>query len=481
MKTALKKITEKKENGRIYTPGYIVKAILDMSGYSGRTILKKHVIDNSCGDGAFLREIVRRYCAEAKAADMSPSEIRMDLTTYIHGIEIERSERDKCIDNVNSAASEFHIVDIAWDILCEDALTIHKYDKKMDFVLGNPPYVRVHHLGNLLEDIKKFAFAQDGMTDLFIIFYEIGIRMLSPNGVLGYITPSSFYNSVAGTVMRKILLENQLLKKIVDLKHYQAFDATTYTTIVILQNGRKENTVEYYHFNPVKKCPEYVDTISSQDYWIGGKFYFAAKEDLGRLKKIFNNRAKCGIMVKNGYATLCDSVFVGDFEFESPFVIPVIKASKGIVKKIIFPYDKNSKLISEDEIKKDAALYSYLLSRKDMLTKRSNEKDAEKFWYAFGRSQAINDTFKDKLTMNALMRDENDLKFADAPAGVGVYGGLYLVSDSIPPEKMKAVLKTQEFSAYVALLSKYKSGGYYTFSSKDVKAYLDYKFSYDGG
>ncbi|MFG6319101.1 MAG: hypothetical protein K1W33_04465 [Clostridia bacterium] len=38
----------------------------------------------------------------------------------------------------------------------------------------------------------------------------------------------------------------------------------------------------------------------------------------------------------------------------------------------------------------------------------------------------------------------------------------------------------EEFGEYVSLLGKYKSGGYYTFSSKDVKTYLDYKIGKKG-
>ena len=51
----------KKSKGRVYTPEYIVKNILDMAHYIGKNMFKKHVIDNSCGDGAFLCEIVCGY------------------------------------------------------------------------------------------------------------------------------------------------------------------------------------------------------------------------------------------------------------------------------------------------------------------------------------------------------------------------------------------------------------------------------------
>ena len=47
----------KKSKGRVYTPDYIVNNILDMANYFGDNIFEKHVIDNSCGDGAFICEI----------------------------------------------------------------------------------------------------------------------------------------------------------------------------------------------------------------------------------------------------------------------------------------------------------------------------------------------------------------------------------------------------------------------------------------
>ena len=55
-----------KDFGQVFTPSNIVKDVLDAAGYKGENILKKHVIDNSCGDGAFLIEIVERYIKSFK-------------------------------------------------------------------------------------------------------------------------------------------------------------------------------------------------------------------------------------------------------------------------------------------------------------------------------------------------------------------------------------------------------------------------------
>ena len=115
------------------------------------------------------------------------------------------------------------------------------------------------------------------------------------------------------------------------------------------------------------------------------------------------------------------------------------------------------------------------------MQKRTNEKSDEKYWYAFGRSQALKDTYRDKLSINTLLRTINDWKIILAPKGTGVYSGLYITSKTISYEAIENALKSEEFISYITLLGKYKSGGYYTFSSKDVKSYLDYKFAYKGG
>ena len=476
-----KSISIEKSNGRFYTPQFIVENILDMSGYYGVGIVKKHVIDNSCGDGAFLVAVVKRYCESAKQLGLSNDEIAKDLCLYVHGIEIDKEECEKCIRNVSGVAQFFGIPSVKWDIRCADTMEVNDYNGKMDFVLGNPPYVRVHNVGESFDRVKQFSFAQTGMTDFYIVFYEIGLKMLNESGVLGYITPSSFFNSLAGETLRKHLIKNNLIEKIIDLKHYQAFAATTYTTIVILKKAREDNIMSYYQFDEKNRIPYYIDSLTPDDFYICNNFYFSNINALHLLQKIFYNLGHCDVAVKNGFATLCDDVFIGDFDFDSAYIIPVIKASTGKRARIFYPYGKDSRLIPESEIQKDGNLYRYLLSHKRQLTKRSNENGTDAYWYAFGRSQAINDTYKNKLTVNTLLRSVSDLKLISAPAGVGVYSGLYLVGDMAKLEMAKKALMSDDFVAYISLLGKYKSGGYYTFSSKDVKAYLDYKLAYEGG
>ncbi len=471
-------ITMKKAKGRVYTPPNIVKNILDMVGYVGNRIPCKHIIDNSCGDGAFLKEIVRRYCTIALENFKNTETIANELAEYIHGIEIDQNAVNLCIKNLDIIVREYGIPPVRWDIRCCSTLTVDFYDNTMDYVVGNPPYVRVHNLGNSFNSVKNFSFAECGMTDLFIVFYEIGLRMLKRDGILGYISPSSFFNSVAGKRMRETFINENLLSKIVDFKHIQVFNTvTTYTTICILSKAQHDKSLDYYVYDEQQTKPHFVCNLLYSEIYIAGSFYFAEKAKLYTLKNILENPRKSKLLVKNGFATLNDGVFANNFNFKSRYIIPVIKASRGQSGSIIFPYTQSGKLIDLQTLSQDVELYSYLLQNKNKLQKRSLEANHNDDWYAYGRSQAIHDTFKDKIAINTLLRNADDLKIIDAPAGVGVYSGLYIIGSKADLSNAISALKDTNFIAYVEALGKYKSGGYYTFSSKDVKAYLDYKLN----
>lgn len=471
------KLTKVKHQGKVYTPDYLVKIILDRGHYCDETILKKHIIDPSAGDGQFMVEIVKRYCQEFRKSSDDLNTLKNELEKYIHAIEIDAEELRICEKRCSQTAEEFGVESVKWDFLNADTTTIDAYDGKMDYVVGNPPYVRIHNLRERATAVKEHLFCQNGMTDLYILFYEIGIKMLNKTGILAYISSSSFFTSLAGASMREYIYKNNLLVSICDLKHFQPFKASTYTAIVVLQKHNTYKNISYAEFNEETLMPIEIGELTPEDYWIDNKFYFADQKSLRFLRNVLECSDEYDFSVKNGYATLADKVFVGDFSFASRYIIPVVKASRGKATEAIYPYDMNGKLYSESELFEDANIKDYLLARKDMLVKRSNEKDSKKYWYAFGRSQGIIDTYKDKLSLNTLIKSKKDIKCLDCPPGTGVYSGLYVISETISLKKIKKILVSDNFCTFVSLLGKYKLGGCYTFSSKDVTAFLNYQLS----
>lgn len=457
-----------KDFGQVFTPIELVKDILDVSNYKGKGILKKHVIDNSCGNGAFLIEIIDRYIKEYYKEHSTYNGIKNEIETYIHGIEYDTEIWKECIYNLKEKCNEYNIQDVKFDILNKDALKTKKYNGKMDFVLGNPPYVRVHNLDKQYDSVKKYLFSKSGMTDLYIVFYEIGIKMLNKSGVLCYITPNSFYTSLAGKELRQYIMKNRNMEVVMDLGHYQPFNVTTYTTICKICKNKKFDVCKYFKYDTQSGKPQFISDIKYKDLFIDGNMILS--KDNGKYLKYlnYNVERESKVQVKNGFATLNDKIFIDSkFDFKKN-TIDVLKASTGQWKKCIYPYDENGKIIPFNKLNKK--LQKYLEEHHSELTQGDSKIDG--VWYGFGRSQAINDVKLNKIAINTCIKDIDSIKLNLVEENKGLYSGLYILTDK-PFEAVKEKICSQDFIEYLKLLNKCKSGGYYTFSSKDLSKFLN--------
>lgn len=462
-----------KHSGQVFTPDYLVAGILDEAGYSGPGILRKHCIENSCGDGAFLREIVKRYCLAYKEAHGTLTGVESELSTYIHGIEIDPLAYRCCLANLESTAKEAGISNCRFDIANEDTLQVSRFNGRMDYVIGNPPYVRVHNLAENFDTVKSFGFTNSGMTDMYLVFFEIGFNMLRDGGTLCYITPSSWINSVAGQSLRRYILQNRSLKSVIDLGHFQPFKSTTYTLISLFRKGCGGAGFEYNTYDSAESRKRFVDTIPFDEVNIGDAFYLADRPTLRTLRATIGSKCRQYVSVKNGFATLADKVFIADsFPFDE-YLIPVLKASTGKWHKAFYPYDSHGKPLSKETIFSRPAIRKYLESRKPELLKEKTEAENPE-WYLFGRTQALKDVSANKYAINICIKDVKSIKLNRVDAGCGVYSGLYILSD-IPFEHISGIILSDDFVRHIASLKKYKSGGYYTFNSKDLETYLNYR------
>lgn len=466
-----------KKNGQVFTPDFIVQSILNYCNYNDGQVIGKHIMDNSCGDGAFLRAIVERYIEAALRTGMPHAEIKSSLETYIHGIDNDKEAFDACKKNLSSIAEKYGIYDVQWDLYNISSLSLTKFNGKMDYVVGNPPYVRVHNLDSTYDEVKSYQFANGGMTDLYLVFFELGFNMLKQDGQLCYITPSSWLNSVAAENLRKYILQNRNLVSLIDLGHFQAFDnATAYTMISHFRKSYEGTRFDYYTYNGETHEREFVERLNLQDIYIDSYFYLSDSAHLNTLRKIKTGHPNKYVSVKNGFATLADSVFIGDDIPDSDITIKIVKGSTGKWYKCLFPYDKKGKALPEDTIFADKNVKNHFLSNKESLLKGKEEYPG---WYLFGRTQALADVFRPKLSVNSLVRTKSDFKLIELQKGEGVYSGLYVITDfEIDFDTIKEIIASDDFIEYIKILKKYKSGGYYTFSSKDLEQFINYSLTY---
>jgi type I restriction-modification system DNA methylase subunit len=117
-----------------------------------------------------------------------------------------------------------------------------------DIVIGNPPYIQ---LQKAFDDKRKYAdlykdcgFASFERTgDIYCLFYERGIQLLSHGGVLCYITSNKWMRANYGRSLRKYLAENTQAGILIDFGGFKVFDsATVDTNILLLQNSTPGKT-----------------------------------------------------------------------------------------------------------------------------------------------------------------------------------------------------------------------------------------------
>ena len=183
-----KKFKKEKNYGQIYTPTYIVESILKRIGFWADTnsiqILEKHIIDPSCGDGAFLQSIVKEILKVLKQYNIDESEYPKYFS-YVHGWELDAEEIQKCRENL------IKITPYAKSVQLENVNSLTKklteFDEKLfDFIVGNPPYIKVENLDDISRVLlKKYQLSED----MYLAFIELSLSNLKTNGKLGFITP----------------------------------------------------------------------------------------------------------------------------------------------------------------------------------------------------------------------------------------------------------------------------------------------------
>ncbi|GIV44189.1 MAG: DNA methyltransferase [Bacteroidia bacterium] len=475
--------------GQVYTPRFVVEKILSDIGFNHPKVLGKTILDPSCGDGCFLVVVAE------KIIELSPKETLQQNLEKIYGWDIDEQAIAYCLENLNNLIKNFDI-QVNWNIqVCNSLKKIIEFDtQKFDFIIGNPPYIRIQHLAeNERKFIQKFyKFCKSGSTDTYIAFYELCNFLLEKNGICGLITPNTFFYSETAKMMRAYFANKQSIIKITNYGDIQLFDnATTYSAITIF--GKQTN--ESFIFEQAKTLTEF-DTreisfqeIKNQKIWPLSANSNIKQEGI-KLKEI------CNIHV--GITTLCDKAYIfpiQEIENEPDFVLakthfkglvkiekailkPIIKASKlksstdKISQYVLFPYQKvngKHKIIPEETLKNKFPLaYNYLLSVKEELDKRDNGKPNPVAWYAFGRSQGLDTSFGKKILFSPMNDKPNFILIENEESTF--YSG-YCIKYDGDYNFLLEQLNSQRLADFIAVSSRDFRGGWKAYNKKALEEF----------
>lgn len=174
--------SNKKMRGGYYTPKPVAEFITRWAAPD----LNSRILEPSCGDGAFLRELSsRKEDVDVVAVELNPLEA--DKASVTSGFEITTD------DFFNVSALE-------------------RNGAGFDIVLGNPPFIRYQNFDSecrdrAFEQMKDYGFKPNKLTNIWVPFLVISANLLKKDGRLGMVIPAELLQVNYASECRKFLSE----------------------------------------------------------------------------------------------------------------------------------------------------------------------------------------------------------------------------------------------------------------------------------
>lgn len=130
---------------------------------------------------------------------------------------------------------------------------VFRTNKGFDVVIANPPYVRHEAITEMAPALRQRFTVAASRADLLIFFYEQGVNLLRPGGVLTLITSNKFYRAAYGSKLRPFLTDNLQIEILIDFGDAPVFEAVAYASILI---GRKGGGVGDHQIRACSWRPE---------------------------------------------------------------------------------------------------------------------------------------------------------------------------------------------------------------------------------
>ncbi|WP_433536717.1 Eco57I restriction-modification methylase domain-containing protein [Micromonospora sp. CA-249363] len=345
---------ESVEHGEVFTRRWVVDLILDLAGYTAdRDLAALVAVEPACGGGAFLAAMAARVSASCRKHDRP----LLDAKRAIRAFDLlasnvtasRRLVREVLVDE-GWSLPEARELATAW-LRQGDYLLDPYVQEDVDFVVGNPPYVRLEDVpADRMLAYRAACPTMTGRADLYVGFYERALRSLGPGGVLAFICADRWMRNQYGRQLRELISAGYSVDVTVTMHDVDAFEeqVSAYPAVTVVRRARQGGAVVVdtrRGFGP-QDAPELVESISATElaprasgryevarlpHWFtGGDSWPAGSPSRLALIDALNDRfppledVNTGTRVGIGVATGADSVFITtDADVEPGRLLPL--------------------------------------------------------------------------------------------------------------------------------------------------------------
>lgn len=398
--------------GAIFTKPEVVHFILDLVGYRSKENLQSlTMLEPSFGHGSFLLPIVDRLLDSWKEhGSDDPSELNDCLRAVELHAESFRVTKQALIAKLSEAGfSAQHAARLAQRWLVQGDFLLEPLTQQFDFVVGNPPYLRIERIPPPLMREYRLRYAtMFDRADIYIPFIERSLDLLTEGGRLGFICADRWTKNRYGGPLREKVAGKFHLESFIDMSNTQAFESEViaYPAITIIRRG-DSGVTSIASDPPIESA-----SLSSLANSLGNQ---ASANDDGKIIRIdgltqgkapwivtgcdssrllreieaeFPLLENVGCKVGIGVATGADKVFIALFEtldVEDDRKLP-LATTKDIAGGevswhglgVVNPFAESGKLV---DLEKYPRLAAYFAKHRDQLTCRHVAKKSPMNWY----------------------------------------------------------------------------------------------------
>ena len=234
--------------GVVYTKRWVVDLLLDLAGYRPENNLVDAIaVEPATGEGAFLGPMIERLLESCDQFGRDLSECKDSLIAFELDEQSAARARILATDillrhGVKRALAES--LGKAW-IRTGDYL-FEAVSMEADFVIGNPPYVRLEDIPEETATLYRDAYpTMRGRADLYVAFFEAALRQLKEGGVCAFICADRWMRNQYGGELRELVTSGFSVDVVIEMHNADAFhdEVDAYPAITLIRRQEQGTTV----------------------------------------------------------------------------------------------------------------------------------------------------------------------------------------------------------------------------------------------
>jgi hypothetical protein len=229
-------------HGEVFTRDWVVELILDLIGYTpDKDLCGTRLVEPACGGGAFLGAIASRVSASCRAHGRALAEAAEAVRAFDlldRNVERSRALIARTLRDEGWGATDSERIAMAW-VRQGDYLLQADAGHRADYVVGNPPYIRLEDVpGDRMAAYRDACPTMSGRADIYIGFYETALLSLAPGGRLGFICADRWMRNQYGRALRRLVTRRFSVDAVLTMHDVDAFDeqVSAYPAITLISN-----------------------------------------------------------------------------------------------------------------------------------------------------------------------------------------------------------------------------------------------------